>query len=35
MIAQAPVKHTTIEEYLSNPDYEHCEYVDGQVVELL
>ncbi|MGH7246840.1 MAG: Uma2 family endonuclease [Pseudomonadota bacterium] len=23
-----------VEEYLSNPAYEHCEYIDGQVVEL-
>jgi len=34
MIAHVPVKHITVEEYLSNPDYEHCEYVDGEVVEL-
>src|SRR5438128_588502 len=24
----------SIEEYLSNPAYEHCEYIDGQIVEL-
>ncbi|MBK9168642.1 MAG: Uma2 family endonuclease [Bryobacterales bacterium] len=24
----------TVEEYLSDPAYEHCEYVDGEVVEL-
>ena len=24
----------SIGEYLSNPAYEHCEYVDGQVIEL-
>jgi len=24
----------TVEEYLSNPAYEHCEYVDGETVEL-
>jgi len=23
-----------VEEYHSNPDYKHCEYVDGEVVEL-
>jgi Uma2 family endonuclease len=26
--------HITIEEYLSNPAYEHCEYLDGEPVEL-
>jgi len=30
----AGIKTVTIEEYLSNPAYEHCEYVDGEVVEL-
>jgi len=29
----APV-FVTEEEYLNNPRYEHCEYVDGQVVPL-
>ncbi|MEO8026653.1 MAG: Uma2 family endonuclease, partial [Bryobacteraceae bacterium] len=24
----------SIDEYLSNPAYEHCEYVDGEIVEL-
>ena len=24
----------SIEEYLSNPAYEHCEYIDGQIAEL-
>jgi Uma2 family endonuclease len=26
--------HISVEEYLSNPAFEHCEYVDGQPVEL-
>jgi len=30
----AGIKTVTIEEYLSNPAYEHCEYIDGEVVEL-
>ena len=30
----APVKPVSIEEYLSNPAYEHCEYVHGEVVPL-
>jgi hypothetical protein len=30
----AGIKTVTIEEYLSNPAYKHCEYVDGEVVEL-
>ena len=30
----AGIKTVTIEEYLSNPAYEHCEYVDGEVVDL-
>ena len=24
----------SVEEYLSNPAYEHCEYIDGQPVEI-
>jgi Uma2 family endonuclease len=27
-------RSVTVEEYLANPAYEHCEYVDGEVVEL-
>ncbi len=34
MLAHAPTKHISIEEYLSNPHYEHYEYVDGEPVEL-
>jgi Uma2 family endonuclease len=30
----AGIQSVTIEEYLSNPAYEHCEYVDGEVVGL-
>jgi Uma2 family endonuclease len=29
-----PVKPVSIEEYLSNPAYEHSEYVNGEVVPL-
>ena len=29
-----PVKPVTIEEFLSNPHYEHSEYVNGEVVPL-
>jgi len=28
------VKTLPLEEYLSNPAYEHCEYIDGEAVEL-
>ena len=34
MGTQTAVSPVTIEEYLSNPSYEHFEYVDGQVLEL-
>lgn len=30
-VAAGPI---SMEEYLSNPEYEHCEYVDGQVIPL-
>jgi Uma2 family endonuclease len=30
----ASVKSVTLEDYLSSPAYEHCEYIDGEVVEL-
>src|SRR5688572_2419306 len=33
-MGSAGVKAVSIQEYLSNPAYKHCEYVDGQVVEL-
>ena len=29
----AGIKTVIIEDYLSNPAYEHCEYVDVEVVE--
>jgi Uma2 family endonuclease len=29
-----PLKAVSIDEYLSNPEYEHSEYVDGEVVTL-
>lgn len=34
MGAGAPLKTVSIEEYLSNPEYRHAEYVDGEVVAL-
>ena len=34
MSASTPVKHVTEEEYLHNPEFEHCEYLDGLVVPL-
>ena len=34
MGASTPVKHVTEEEYLHNPEFEHCEYVDGLVSAL-
>ncbi|MBL8295577.1 MAG: Uma2 family endonuclease [Bryobacterales bacterium] len=33
-MGSAAVKTVTIEEYLSNPAYRHCEWVGGEVVEL-
>jgi Uma2 family endonuclease len=29
-----PARPITVEEYLSNPEYQHCEYVNGEVVPL-
>jgi Uma2 family endonuclease len=29
-----PARPITVEEYLSNPEYQHCEYIDGEVVPL-
>lgn len=34
MGVQTPVKPVSVEEYLTNPAWEHCEYVDGELVEL-
>jgi Uma2 family endonuclease len=34
MGATTPRKTVSVEEYLSNPKYEHSEYVDGEVVAL-
>ncbi len=34
MAVPSAVSPITIEEYLSNPAYEHCEYIDGQAVEI-
>ncbi len=34
MSVQASVKHVAVEEYLANSDYEHSEYVDGEILEL-
>jgi Uma2 family endonuclease len=34
MGATSPPKTASIEEYLSNPEYRHSEYVDGEVVAL-
>jgi len=34
MGALTSARTVSIEEYLSNPEYEHAEYVDGEVVEL-
>ena len=34
MGALTATKTVPVEEYLSDPAYEHCEYVDGQIVEL-
>jgi|ERR1700682_359843 len=34
MSTSTPVKHVTEEEYLHNPEFEHCEYVNGLVVPL-
>ena len=33
-MGSAGVRTVSIEEYLSNPAYEHCEYIDGEVVQL-
>jgi Uma2 family endonuclease len=34
MGATSPLKTVSVDEYLSNPGYEHSEYVDGEVVAL-
>ena len=34
MGATTPAKTVSVDEYLSNPEYRHSEYVDGEVVEL-
>ena len=34
MSVQAPVNQMSVEVYLSNPEYEHHEYVDGEAIEL-
>ncbi len=33
-MSETLAQHVSVEEYLSNPDYEHYEYVDGEVVGL-
>ena len=30
----AGTRTVTVDEYLANPAYEHCEYIDGEVMEL-
>jgi Uma2 family endonuclease len=34
MGATTPLRTVSVDEYLSNPEYEHSEYVDGEVVAL-
>ncbi|MGA2183574.1 MAG: Uma2 family endonuclease [Bryobacteraceae bacterium] len=34
MGASTPLKTVSVDEYLSNPEYRHSEYVDGEVVAL-
>lgn len=34
MAVLATLQPVTEKEYLTNPEYEHCEYIDGQVVPL-
>lgn len=34
MASKLAVRSLTEQEYLSSPKYEHCEYIDGEAVEL-
>ncbi len=34
MASKLAIRSLTEEEYLSNPNYEHCEFIDGEAVEL-